>query len=92
METVTSTFNEDENAWITDEVSLRRDIYLVVLLEQRGKLLIRQQTTNGDWLRVPLKRHKDFDNFSVRISVHPDIVKIKIYTSTKPKEIKYAYI
>ena len=92
METVSNAYDESEDAWVSDEISLRRDIYLIVSLSTPGKLLIRQQTNGGDWLRVPLKRHKDSNQFALRISVHPDIVKIKIFTSTQPKEIRYAYI
>lgn len=87
-----STYDAIEEAWITEELTLKRDIYLMISLEKKGKLVIRQETEDGRHPRIPLERHKDTKDFALRISVVPEEVKIQIFTSTKPKEIKYAYI
>ena len=92
MEKITSTYNQEEQAWVSPEISVHRDIYLIVQLSQAGKLLIRQNCGDGKWLRVPIARHKDTDNFCLRMRVSSANLKIKIFTSTQPKEIKYDYI
>ena len=92
MERLTATYSSEEDAWVTPEVILQRDIYLMITLKKKGKLVIRQETADGKMPRVPLKRHKDTKAFTLRISVIPDTVRVQIYTSTEPEEIKYAYI
>lgn len=92
MEKVTSTFKEDEQAWVSPEISMHRDIYLVIQLSQAGKVVIRQNSGGSKWERVPIARHKDTDNFCFRLRVSSPNLKIKIFTSTQPKEIKYDYI
>ena len=85
-------YSEEEQAWVSPEITLQRNVYLMITLETRGKILIRQCSTSGKWERVPIRRHKDTTDFSLRIKVCADDMKIKIFTSTKPKEVKYAYI
>lgn len=92
MEKVTSTYSQEEQAWVSTEISMHCDIYLIVQLSQAGKLLIRQNCGDGKWLRVPIAWHKDTDNFCLRMRVSSANLKIKIFTSTQPKEIKYDYI
>lgn len=92
METVTSTFSQEEQAWVSPVVSMHRDIYLIIRLSQAGKIVIRQNCGDNEWLRVPIARHKDTDDFRLRIRVSSPSLKIKIFTSTQPKEIKYDYI
>jgi len=92
MEQVSTNYSEEEQAWVSPEIELHRDIYLMVTLKTPGKLIIRQDCGDGDTPRVPIKRHKDTTVFQLRFSVVPETVKIQIFTSTEPKEIKYAYI
>ena len=92
MEKVTSIYSQEEQAWVSPELSIHRDIYLVIQLSMAGKLVIRQNCGDGKWVRVPIARHKDTDNFCLRMRVSSPNLKIKIYTSTQPKEIKYGYI
>lgn len=92
MEKVNSAYNQEEQAWVSPEISMHRDIYLIIQLYQAGKLLVRQNCGDGKWLRVPIARHKDTDNFCLRMRVSSANLKIKIFTSTQPKEIKYDYI
>lgn len=92
MEHLTSAYSEEERAWVTPETTLTQDIYLMISLKEKGKVVIRQETPDGKHPRVPIKRHKDTDNFAFRISVVPSSVKIQIFTSTEPQSIKYAYI
>lgn len=92
MEKLTAIYNKEELAWETAEVVLKRDIYLMVTLNKPGKLVIRQRTQDGKFPRIPIKRHKDMRIFKLRIIVLPESVGIKIFTSTEPKEVKYAYI
>lgn len=92
MESVSASYSMDELAWITPAITLNRDIFLMISLKQPGKIVIRQDAGDGKWLRVPIKRHKDTSDFELRIRVNPDQIKIKIFTSVEPKEIKYAYI
>lgn len=77
---------------MTPRLTLQRDIYLMIDLQKPGKVVIRQTCNNGEFPRIPIKRHKDTSRFSFRMRVIPDTVTIQIFTSTEPKEIKYAYI
>ena len=92
MEYVVSTYSEEERAWITQEIPLQRDIYLMIELKHPGKLVIRQDTGNGKKPRAPIRAHKNMDKFYIRMRIIPENVKIQIFTSSEPKEIKYAYI
>lgn len=86
------TYSNDEQAWLSPEITLQRSIHLMGVLESGGKILIRQYSEDKKWYRVPIKSHKDTKEFSLRIKVGAEDSKIQIFTSVKPKEIKYAYI
>lgn len=92
MEKVTYTYSEEEVAWVSPEITLHRDIYLMITLKNPGKVVIRQDIGNGKTPRIPLGIHKNTKEFKLRILVKVDTTKIKIFTSTEPTEIKYAYI
>lgn len=92
MEKVETTYSEEEKAWVSPEIELHRDIYLMITLKTPGKLVIRQDCGDGKKPRAPIKRHKGTRQFALRMRVKPEIVKIQLFTSTEPKEIKYAYI
>ena len=92
MEYVSTNYSEEELAWISTEITLHRDIYLMITLKRPGKLVIRQDKGDGKKPRVPIRGHKNTDKFHIRMRVIPDTVKIQIFTSSEPKEIKYAYI
>ena len=92
MENVTASYDANELAWVTPIITLRRDIFLKITLREKGKVVIRQSDDKGYFPRIPIRRHKDTQFFEFRISVIPDTVQIQIFTSTEPKEIKYAYI
>lgn len=89
---VSTNYSEEELAWISPEITLHRDIYLMITLKRPGKLVIRQDKGDGKKPRVPIRAHKNTDKFHIRMRVIPDTVKIQIFTSSEPKEIKYAYI
>lgn len=92
MENVTATYDANELAWVTPILNLRRDIFLRITLREKGKVVIRQSDDKGNFPRIPIRLHKDTQFFEFRISIIPDTVQIQIFTSTEPKEIKYAYI
>jgi hypothetical protein len=92
MEYVSTNYNEEELAWVSPEITLHRDIYLMITLKHPGKLIIRQDKGDGKKPRVPIRAHKNADKFYLRMRVIPETVKIQIFTSLEPKEIKYAYI
>lgn len=92
MEYVSTNYNEEECAWVSTEITLHRDIYLMIKLKRPGKLLIRQDKGDGKKPRVPIRAHKNMDKFHIRLRVIPETAKIQIFTSSEPKEIKYAYI
>ena len=92
MEYVSTNYSEEELAWISPEITLHRDIYLMITLKRPGKLVIRQDKGDGKKPRVPIRAHKNTDKFHIRMRIIPDTVKIQIFTSSEPKEIKYAYI
>lgn len=92
MEYVSTNYSEEELAWISPEITLHRDIYLMITLKRPGKLIIRQDKGDGQKPRVPIRAHKNTDKIRMRMRVVPETVKIQIFTSSEPKEIKYAYI
>lgn len=92
MNRLTATYSEEELAWVTPVMELRRDIYLMITLKRPGKIVIRQNNGNDKWPRAPIGRHRDMKEFRLRISVIPESMKIRVFTSTEPKEIEYAYI
>ena len=92
MEYVSTNYNEEELAWVSPEITLQRDIYLMIKLKRPGKLIIRQDIGDGKKPRAPIRAHKNMDKFYIRMRIIPENVKIQIFTSSEPKEIKYAYI
>ena len=92
MEYVSTNYSEEELAWVSPEITLHRDIYLMITLKRPGKLVIRQDNGDGKKPRVPIRAHKNMDKFHIRLRVIPETAKIQIFTSSEPKEIKYAYI
>lgn len=92
MRTFDVVYDSAELAWKTGEIELKRDVYIIVTLSEAGKVVVRQRLEDGSCPRVPIRRHKDTKEFHFRINVAPESVKIQIFSSTEPKEIKYAYI
>ena len=92
MQILTASYSPEELAWVTPEVQFQRDIYLIVTLKHPGKLTIRQRVSDAPNPRVPIRRHKDTTSFKLRLTILPETVGLQIFTSTEPKEIKYAYI
>lgn len=92
MEIVTATYDATEQAWVSPVLELKRDIYLMISLKKRGKVVIRQSTDGKEWPRVPIEQHKDMKAFCLRMEIRTDKLQIRIYTSEEPEEIKYAYI
>ena len=92
MEYVSTNYSEEELAWVSTEITLQRDIYLMIMLKRPGKLIIRQDIGDGKKPRAPIQAHKNMDKFYLRMRIIPENVKIQIFTSSEPKEIKYAYI
>lgn len=92
MEYVSTNYSEEELAWVSPEITLQRDIYLMITLKRPGKLIIRQDIGDGNKPRAPIRAHKNMDKFFLRMRIIPENVKIQIFTSSEPKEIKYAYI
>lgn len=92
MEYVSTNYNEEELAWVSPEITLHRDIYLMITLKHPGKFIIRQDKGDGKKPRVPIRAHKNTNKFYLRMRVIQETVKIQIFTSSEPKEIKYAYI
>jgi hypothetical protein len=92
MEYISTNYNEEELAWVSPEITLHRDIYLMITIKHPGKIIIRQDKGDGKKPRVPIRAHKNTNKFYLRMRVTPETVKIQIFTSSEPKEIKYAYI
>ena len=92
MEYVSTNYSEEELSWVSPEITLQRDIYLMITLKRPGKLVIRQDMGDGKKPRVPIRAHKNTSEFKLRLRVIPETIKIQIFTSSEPKEIKYAYI
>ena len=92
MEYVTSEYNEDELAWVSPKVQLKDNAFLTINLVTPGKLIVRQDVGNGRMPRVPIPKHVDCNEFKLRLKLDVKPTVIQIFTSTQPKEIKYAYI
>lgn len=92
MEYVTSEYDEDELAWVSPKIQLSDNAFLTVCLVTPGKLVVRQDDGNGRMPRVPISQHPDTTEFKLRLKLNVKPMIIQIFTSTQPKEIKYAYI
>lgn len=84
-------YDTEEAAWVSDSMPFSQDIYMTMTLTRPGKVVIRQSGDGEKWERVPLKRHKDTSSFQFRFDIR-EPMNIRVYTSTQPKEAKYAYI
>lgn len=85
-------YDANELAYVSDWITLEKDIYLLISLKERGKVVIRQDGGDGHTPRTPVKMHQDTKDFELRLRLaHPGI-KIRIYTSTEPKSIRYANV
>lgn len=92
MTEIQMTYSKKELAWLSQQITIDRDIYLTIALKKPGKVVIRQKDDRGEFPRVPIRRHTDTRNFSFRMQVALLPSTIQLFTSTEPKEIKYAYI
>ena len=92
MEYVSTNYNEEELAWVSPEITMHRDIYLMITLQHPGKPITRHDKGDGKQPRAPIRANKNTDKCYRRMRVVPESVKIQIFTSSEPKEIKYAYI
>lgn len=92
MEQLQFSYDDTELAWVTPEFLPQRDIYLMVTLNEPGKIVVRQHLPDGTAPRAPVRRHRDTRRFILRIVMMDDNIALQIFTSTEPKEIKYAYI
>ena len=84
MEIVTATYDATEQAWVTPVLELKRDIYLMISLKKKGKIVIRQNTGDGKWPRVPTDAHKDMQAFCLRMEMRAEVLQKRIYTSEDP--------
>lgn len=85
-------YSKEELAWVSTELVLLHNIHLVVNLIAPGKIVIKQHEDNERWIRTPVKKHKNATSFHVDLIVPSVGFRIKIYSSTQPKNISYAYI
>lgn len=92
MEYILANYSEEELAWVSPEITLHRDIYLMITLKVPGKIVVRQDVGDGKKPRAPILSHRNAKDFNLRLFVRPKTVKIQIFTSVEPKEIKYANI
>ena len=60
MEYVNTSYSEEELAWVSPEITLHRDICLMVILKEPGKLIIRQDGGDG---KKP--RHRAHANIAI---------------------------
>ena len=70
MEYVSTNYSEEELAWVSPEITLQRDIYLMITLKRPGKLVIRQDRGDGKKPRVPIRAHKNMDKFYIRMRIN----------------------
>ena len=92
MEYVSTNYSEEELAWVTPEITLQRDIYLMIKLKRPGKLVIRQDKGDGKKPRVPIHAHKNTIELKKKKRMIPETIKIQIFPSSETKYIKYSYI
>lgn len=92
MKNVSTTYSEEEKAWVSPLITEQRNFYLMIELKSAGKVVIRQKNRNGEFPMVPLKRHRNSLSFHLRMQVNAPSATIQIFTSSEPKIIKYAYI
>ncbi len=85
-------YSKQESAWFTPKLTLDRDAHISIELTKPGKVVVRQKDKEENFPMLPIERHKNHRRYSLRFFVPPLTTTIQIFTSTEPKEIKYAYI
>ncbi len=89
---VVTEYSEKELAWLTPKLTFTRNIFLTIELAKPGKVVIRQKDERDEYPMLPISRHMQHTDFAFHIYVSPPSATIQIFTSTEPKEIRYAYI
>lgn len=90
MTTVSGAWSEEENAWVSERLSPKGDIYLTVQLPSYGYVTARQRDkATGKAPRC--YQSKEGKAFKLRIG-HSEQSDIQIFTSVTPSVIKYANI
>lgn len=92
MKNVSTTYSEEEKAWVSPLITEQRNFYLMIELKSAGKVVIRQRNRNGEFPMVPMKKHRNATVFHLRMQLNAPASTIRIFTSSEPKLIRYAYI
>lgn len=90
MTTVNGEWSESENAWVSERLEPKGDIYLSVQLPSYGYVIVRQ--IDKETGKAPkCYQSKEGKAFKVRIS-YCEKNDIQIFTSVTPGKIEYANI
>lgn len=93
MTTITGSWNETANAWVSEELCLQTgDIWLEVTLPAKGYIVIKKsETSDGPWPKALISTYSG-PEFRVRIYGSTKERYIRIETTSTPNTIQYANI
>ena len=92
MTTITGSYSEKENGWVSDIVKLTGDAWLEVELPSKGRLVIKKaETIDGPWPKALITPWTG-PKFRIRIYGSTPARYIKIITTETPNTIQYANI
>ena len=92
MKNISATYSNTEKAWVSPDITEQRNFYLMIELKTPGKVVLRQKNRNGEFPMVPMKKHRNATVFHLRMQLNAPASTIRIFTSSEPKLIRYAYI
>lgn len=90
MTTVNGVWSEKENAWVSEVLKPKGDIWLIVSLPKNGYVIVRQ--TDHETGKAPkCYQSHEGKTFKVRITCC-DENDLQVFTSVTPDKIEYANI
>ena len=90
MKNANFTWNEKANAYVSDIIDEKGDIYIRIELKEVGIAVIKQNNGDGNWSKSSISKYGKI--FEYRLYHDVKDVQLKFFTSSEPKIIKYANI
>lgn len=90
--TINGQWSDTDNAWVSEVIELTGSIYLEISLNEKGRCVIKKSNTiEGPWPKALISSWTGPD-FKIRVLPSTDRQYIKIYLTSEPNNIHYAYI
>lgn len=91
MVNITGGYSTEENAWVSDTLTLTGDCWLEVELPSKGYVVIKKQESDGRWPCALVSPYSG-PKFRIRLYGSTKGSKIRIFLTDTPNRIQYANI